>query len=77
MDYDMGFRSVGRPMSDRERYEELVEQFLESGEDCIGRECEIEREAKSVQAALSKVAKASGCRCTHRGRNVYLMRYDG
>lgn len=75
-EYDMGFKASSTPMSQRERYELLVELLLEGGDNCISKDFETLAEAKRVQGNLSKAAKAFDGKATvkREGTVVYVVR---
>ena len=75
-EYDMGFKASTTPMSQRERYELLVESLLEGGDNCISKDFETLAEAKRVQGSLSKAAKAFDGKATvkREGTVVYVVR---
>lgn len=75
-EYDMGFRATTAPLTQRERYELLVESFVESGDGCISKECETVGEARRVQGGLSKAVKEheGSARVKREGTTVYVMR---
>lgn len=78
MDYDMGFVAASRrPMTQRDRYVEMVESFLESGDECIVRECADPREAGAIQSTLSRAIRGTGASCHRSGNLVYVVRDDG
>lgn len=75
-EYDMGFKATTAPLTQRERYELLVESFVESGDACISKECETVNEAKRVQGGLSKAVKEheGNAKVKREGTTVYVMR---
>lgn len=78
MEYDMGFVAADRrPMTQRDRYVEMVETFLESGDECIVRECADAKEAAAIQSTLSRAIQGMGASCHRSGSVVYVVRDDG
>ena len=80
--YEMGFAPCTRPRTERQVIEELVEQFAESDDDCLCRECSEVREAKALQTVVSRVcrdsvdASCAGISCRRVGKSVYLVKND-
>jgi hypothetical protein len=75
-EYDMGFKASEAPVTQRERYELLVELFVESDDACISKECETVNEAKRVQGGLSKAVREYDGKAQVKrvGTTVYVMR---
>lgn len=75
-EYGMGFAACEKPMGASGRYERVLEEFLAGGDECIGREFEDLRKAKTAQAAIGAVArkKFSGIRCRREGATVYVVK---
>ena len=75
-EYGMGFTACEKPLGTSGRYERLLEQFEESGDECICCGFYDVKKAKSAQAAISALArrKHEGIRCSREGSTVYVSK---
>lgn len=75
-EYGMGFAACEKPLGTNGRYERLLEQFEESGDECICCGFEDVKKAKSAQAAISAIArkKHEGIRCSRECSTVYISK---
>lgn len=75
-EYGMGFAACEKPMGTSGRYEQILEAFSAGGDECISREFDDLKKAKTAQAAISAVArkKFDGIKCRREGATVYVVK---
>lgn len=75
-EYGMGFAACEKPMGTSGRYERILEAFSAGDDECIGCEFDDLKKAKTVQAAISSVArkKFNGIKCRREGATVYVVK---
>lgn len=73
-EYGMGFAACDRPVGASGRYERILEAFSAWDDECIKCEFDDLKKAKTVQAAISAVArkKFDGIKCRREGATVYV-----
>lgn len=78
--YGMGFEASERPKNFSEEAQEVIEQFLGSEDECIGREFGTEEEAASFQRKMSAVVRAycaEAAKTMRSGCTVYVVKARG
>lgn len=75
-EYGMGFAACEKPLGTNGRYSRLLEQFAESGDECICCGFEDVRKAKAAQASISAIARKGfvGVKCSREGSTVYVSK---
>ena len=78
--YGMGFETSKRPKNFSEEAQEVIDQFLGSEDECIGRTFETEEEAAAFQRKMSAVVRAyctEAAKTVRSGRTVYVVKTNG
>lgn len=76
--YDMGFATCEKPLTKKEQTENLLTEFIGSGDSAMSRDCGDLSTAKGVQSALSAVIRKEfadkGISCKRVDSIVYVVK---